>query len=73
MGELITKNRLDINLRIKFLEDVVGGKKKYNKTRYYKFVKIPRGDGLNEDPDVISRQFIWLVFCRIGRNKNNKW
>lgn len=60
MDDLITKNRLDINLRIKFLEDVVVRKKKYNKTRYYKFVKIPRGDGLNEDPEAISKQFIGL-------------
>jgi|GEM_PF-5010795 hypothetical protein len=60
MESLITKNRLDINLRIKFLEDVVGRKKKFNKTRYYRFVGIPRGDGLNEDPEAISRQFIEL-------------
>lgn len=58
MEELITKNRLDLNLMVKFLEEVVGRKKKYNKTRYYKFVKIPRGGGLNEDPDIISKQFI---------------
>ena len=60
MDKLITKNRLDLNLRIKFLEEVIGKGKKYSETRYYKFIKIPRGDGLNEDPEAISGQFIGL-------------
>ena len=60
IDDLITENRFDLNLRIKFLEEVINKKKKINETRYYKFIETPDGDGIEDDPIFFSKEFINL-------------
>lgn len=54
--DLITENRLDLNLRVEFLKQVINNGKKSNKTRYYKFIQA--FDYLN--PILLSKKFLSL-------------
>lgn len=58
IDNLITENSQDVNLRIDFLKQVINNNKKIDKTRYYNFFSIPKGDGLKLDPVFMSKEFI---------------
>jgi hypothetical protein len=66
--DLTTENRLDINLRVEFLKQVINKGKKAEKTRYYKFVQV--FDSL--DPDLITKKFLGL-YDDIKKNSFKKY
>lgn len=60
IDNLITGNRQDIDLRIEFLKQVINGREKINKTRYYKFIQAFDERSYRLNPDIMSKNFISL-------------
>jgi len=53
---LLTKNRLDINLRIKFLEEIFEGGKSCEETQYFKFIS-DKDKGIGRDAEKAVKDF----------------
>ncbi|MDC0211419.1 hypothetical protein OAK30_03050 [Candidatus Nitrosopelagicus sp.] len=64
---LNTSNRKDIELRIRFLDDVINHEMAIDKTKYYKFIS-ESDKGISRNPERATKSFINL-FHDINQNK----
>tara|TARA_B100000029_G_scaffold96608_1_gene86728 strand:- start:1709 stop:2251 length:543 start_codon:yes stop_codon:yes gene_type:complete len=58
---LHTSNRKDIDLRIKFLDDVINHKLEFDKTKYFQFIS-ESDKGISREPGNATKNFINLFY-----------